>query len=183
MKGQMFLIAAIIIAMGLISMKMIYDIDYLFEEDRYVRYNNIDNLMENLEREYNSVLSFSKSNGDFYNFSKYVTSENRNIDIFYVFVDFTDSGNYLYTGNFLGSKIFVNISSPTNSSFYLNNSAYYSEKFDKNYTFNLTYNGKKARFNISKERDILFTDFRISQDNMEKEKTNVYRGLIEWTRW
>ena len=188
MKGQMFLIAGIVVVVGLIFMKGIYDIYPLFEESRYIRSRNGKFVLNNVNTEYEKIIGLgnnSKTDKYLYDFSNFVYHDMAGLNIFYVYLK-TGANESLVIGNFMDKSLNVTISlssaTPSVFSQVIGNEQNKTFEFNPSGDFevNISYDGKNEYFNVSeKKQGVLFTDMAIDYDDLKVGKTNFYRGYIQ----
>ena len=117
-KGQMFLIAAIIIAIGLIFMKNMLGIYITLSEERFIESDISGKKAENIKSEFRYITGLSAANLNityFYNFSEYASED---ADVLYViaFVNGSTQRLDVTLGNFLKAGINYTINATSASS-------------------------------------------------------------------
>jgi|SRR3989344_1004340 len=156
MKGQFFIIAAVIILIGFILLRNSLGIFDTLAERRIVESSMMNKQAINIMNEYKYLAGTASLQNDvnrsaidyLYNFSSYLRDD-RNVEILYVFVYMNDSANtYSVTlGNFLNDNINASInvtaSTPQSVNFTLNNKKNATYNFavssDGIISINLTY--------------------------------------------
>ena len=115
-KGQMFIIAAIIVSISLILLKEYFGVFSIIEEKRHQNAESLSEKTANIQVEYMNIVNVAVENSDvnasavgqLYNFSQYLRQE-ESIEILYMFVYVNKSRNEMQVslGNFLGDTIDV----------------------------------------------------------------------------
>lgn len=123
MKGQMFIIAAIIMITGLIALKTLFSAYQATEEKRYHEAAIYNDNLRNIEHEYENIISIgsrqpsvNSSTVHYLNdFSSFLQSEDSGLKIFYVYIFRNETGNNIQfsAGNYMHTTINVNASTET----------------------------------------------------------------------
>ena len=200
MKGQFFIIAAVIILIGFILLRNSLGIFDTLVERRIVESSMLNKQAINIMNEYKYLAgtaslqgSVNRSGVEFlYNFSSYLRDE-RKVEILYVFVYMNDSANtYSVTlGNFLNDNINASInvttSTPQSINFSLNdkrNSTYnFAVSTDGIININLTYRridtSVTERLSVDSRKNMtsFFIDLTLVENNKIRVK-DVYNVTI-----
>src|SRR3989344_5275074 len=196
MKGQFFIIAAIIIIVAFILLRNSLSIFDTLSEKRFVESSLVNKQAKNIlsEYEYLSGVASLQSNVNrsaidyLYNFSTFLRNE-RSIEILYVFVYMNDSNDrYSVTvGNFLNDNINITVNASTSSpgqvSFLLNDKKNTTSHFSATIsgTINITLTQKRIdtitteRFTIDSRKNMTASFFDLTLiENTEIRVKSVY---------
>ena len=104
-KGQMFIIGAIIIIIGLVMLRGMYSMYEVSAESLFQDSASSAHGMVNLAGEYSHLAVQNYSIAQFSGFSGYLRDSIPGVKIFFVFAKPVPGGYDIYAGNFLGYKI------------------------------------------------------------------------------
>lgn len=169
-KGQMFIIASVLVAIALIGIKNLLGVYSTFEESRFEETLNLDKQIRNIKNEFGYLLGVATLKGDvnisgitfFYNFSNFTVND---IDarILYAFV-FVNSSTQEYgvtVGNLIKDTINITInatnSTPVGYTLILNSSTNATRQFNSNIngTVNITLTYSLHNENVTERFSIL----------------------------
>ncbi|MFH0832697.1 MAG: hypothetical protein V1900_03200 [Candidatus Aenigmatarchaeota archaeon] len=116
LKGQMFLVAAILVVIALVALKNLFGIYATTEEKRFGESSLLDKQMKNLKNEFRAVVGVAALQNDanvsginhLYNFSNLIKSDAKLLYVF-VFNNATSQRFAATIGNFLNDKINVTL--------------------------------------------------------------------------
>ena len=200
MKGQMFIIAAIFIIIGMVAAKNLLSTT-LEEEKRSVEMINADKLLKNIGNEYSYLLSVSASQARpnqsaiayFSGFSSFLRSDVAGFSVLYAAVYLNESAmKYsVNVGNFLGGLVNITInttgSSPAGYNLTLSDKENKIVEFSLsslqnfNVTLNYTINAATSveKFPIlAKNYSLLYIDMKIARSNIELGLKEVYNRTV-----
>jgi len=121
-KGQMFVIAGIIILIGFFLLRGVFSIYSTIEEKRFQETMILDKQLKNIYHEYEKTLAVSRIQTNpnntaitnLYDFSNYLRNE-EDIEILYVFVYVNNTAYSVTVGNFLNDRINVTVNGTTST--------------------------------------------------------------------
>ncbi len=200
MKGQMFIIAAIFIIIGMVAAKNLLSTT-LEEEKRSVETINADKLLKNIGNEYSYLLSVSVSQqmpnqsaiSYFSDFTAYLRSDVAGFSAMYaaVYLNGTSLKYSVNVGNFLGGLVNVTInasgSTPTGYNLTLedrqNRIVEFSLSSLQDFNITLNYTANTATnveiFPIlAKNYSALYIDVEITKTNIELGLKEVYNRTV-----
>src|SRR3989344_4978042 len=200
MKGQFFIIAAVIILIGFILLRNSLGIFDTLAERRIVESSMMNKQAINIMNEYKYLAGTASLQNDvnrsaidyLYNFSSYLRDD-RNVEILYVFVYMNDSADtYSVTvGNFLNDNINVTISAsdstPSQANVFLNDRKNTTARFSAsvNNTINITLSYKRIdattteRFTVDSRKNMTVGFFDIALiENTKIRVKDVYNITI-----
>ncbi len=119
MKGQVFLIGAIIIVIAIVLLKNLYGIYETMEEKMRIESLTLDSKLKNIVNEYNyaaGIASVQESVDPLHlsSFSSFLRNET-GIEALYVFAYANGTSYSVTTGNFLGNKINITLNASDSS--------------------------------------------------------------------
>jgi len=195
-KGQMFMIAGILILVGFLMLKSMLSVYQTVEEKTTEESELVDRQIKNIIKEYEMTLGFGSLQADpnqstleyLVNFTKYLESD-MTIEVLFVYAFYDNTtGNYTVNiGNFLDDKrnCTINTTNPTNSdTFNLADEKNYTKEFNTTSTssdITLTYGfrGQDRKEKITVETGnqnftIGFFDVNIRKDNIVMRAKQTY---------
>ena len=121
-KGQMFVIAGIIILIGFFMLRGIFGIYMTLEEKKYQETIIIDRELRNIQHEYEKIISVSRLQGNandtaisnMMSFSTYLRGEEE-MEILYVIVSLNNTAYTVTVGNFLNDNINLTVNASDSS--------------------------------------------------------------------
>lgn len=190
MKGQLFLIGAVVIIVGLFLLKNLFSVHGFIEEVRYLETSNPGFEIDNVMREYQRVAGLCKVNNNYNYLSDFSMNLRNNSylkSLYFVGVA-NNTGYIVISGNFIGYNINVTIDpeKPTLSatSFVLpdvsEQVSHFSYSNDEIFIINISYeiNGKieNERFHLKTGSDNLGSFFQVTfrDDNLDVSKKQTY---------
>ncbi len=169
-KGQMFVIAAILILVALIAIKNLLGMYATFEEKRFEETFTLDKQMKNIKNELRYTAGIASLQSDanlsgirfLYNFSNFTVNDmDAKLLYAFVFVNASTQEFGITVGNFMKDTINVTVNATNTTqpgyAFTINNSINVSRQFNSNIngTINITLTYSKQNENITERFPIL----------------------------
>src|SRR3989338_360910 len=193
MKGQMFLIAGIILLLGIITLANIMNIYSVFEEMRHTEASDMNYRVDNIAREYEYMISAMSSQSQIN--SNNIRSFTENItqyedeEIFFLLAYANNSDYTMWAGNYLKDSInfTANMSysiipdwniflDDKSVSFIINNATITDIEINISYTLNNENEKQSLPMRITNNSIIGFFDVRLNEnDNFAKKRIFVNR--------
>ncbi len=202
-KGQMFIIAAIIVSISLILLKEYFGVFSIIEEKRHQNAESLSERMANIQAEYMNIVNVAMENSDvnasaigqLYNFSQYLQQQ-EDIEILYMFVYVNKSRNEMQVvlGNFMGDTIDVllnttgTVFSEQTATLFDKETAemlfYIQPEYDSLVNITLEYELQdefvieRASIDASGNSQLLFYDFAVSSGASSSRVKDVYNPVL-----